>query len=263
MRMLKTLSLALIILLSAEAAVPWVMRDPSEYGSVTIRNFSRRAGLPSVQFEHWLHRALYTCRLCHVDIGFAMEQNGTKITADTNAKGYYCGACHNGTRLYGEKKIFSSCSPSTTPEERARCSRCHFSANKVQREYDYASFTGTFPKSGLGNYVDWEQAEVRGLIHPVDDLPGISIKRQALTAQKDFSITSKSTWMPDIIFSHKKHILWNGCEVCHPDIFPSSKKGTVKYTMLDIASGQYCGLCHDRVAFPLNNCEKCHIAPVR
>jgi len=263
MRRLKTLSMILIVLLAADMAAAWTVRAPSEYGSVIIRNFSRRAGLAPVRFDHWLHRALYTCRLCHVDIGFAMEENGTKITADTNVKGFYCGACHNGIRLYGEKHIFSSCSQSATPGENSQCSRCHSVGKKVQKEHDYASFTEKFPKSGLGGLIDWEETEARGLIHPEDYLPGISIRRQTLNAQKDFSITSKSTWMPDIIFSHKKHILWNGCEICHPDIFPSAKKGTVKYTMLDISSGQYCGLCHDRVAFALNNCEKCHSAPVR
>ncbi len=264
MRILKALSVVVTVLLTAEMAYAGATREPAEYGSVTIDNFSRRAGLAPVRFDHWLHRALYTCRLCHVDIGFAMEANGTKITADTNIKGFHCGACHNGMRLYGEKKIFSSCSPSTAPEEAIRCSRCHSVGKEdVRKEYVYAVFTATFPKAKAGNYIDWEETEARGLIHPVDYLPGVSIKRQTLTPQKDFSITSKSTWMPDIIFSHKKHIVWNGCEVCHPDIFPSVKKGSVKYSMLEITKGRYCGLCHDRVAFPLNNCERCHVAPVR
>ncbi len=263
MRFLKSLPLALAILLFSEISAAWEIRDPSDYGSLTISNFSRRAGLAPVRFDHWLHRALYTCRLCHVDIGFAMEGNGTKITADTNRKGFYCGACHNGTMALNGKNIFSSCSPSATPEESALCARCHSVGKEVQKTYDYDMFTAKFPKRKPGDLIDWEKAEADGLIHPIDYLPGISIKRQALTAQKDFSITSKSTWMPDIIFSHKKHIVWNGCEVCHPDIFPSSKKGTVKYNMLDIATGQYCGLCHNRVAFTLNDCERCHAAPVR
>ncbi len=262
MRLLKTLTAALLIL-SAQIAAAWDTPEPSEYGSVTINNFSRRAGLAPVRFDHWLHRALYTCRLCHVDIGFAMEGNGTKITADTNMKGFYCGACHDGMRLYDENKIFSSCSASTASEERTGCGRCHSVGKDIQKEHDYDRFTAKLPKSKPGNLIDWEEAEARGLIHPVDYLPGVSIRRKTLTAQNDFSITSKSVWMPDIIFSHKKHIVWNGCEVCHPDIFPSAKKGTLKYTMFEISAGQYCGLCHDRVAFTLNNCGKCHAVPVR
>jgi len=226
---------------------------PREYGSVIIRNFSEQAGLAPVRFDHWLHRAFYTCRLCHVDIGFAMEANATKIKADTNMKGFYCGSCHNGTRVYGLKKIFASCSFSPTPGEDTRCSRCHSVGKKVQKEYDYASFTKKLPKKDSSNLVDWEEAEARGFIQPVDFLPGVSIERLPLTVQKDFSIASRG-WMSDIIFSHKKHALWNGCEVCHPDIFPSVKKGMLKYSMFQISGGQYCGVCHDRVAFPLNDC---------
>ncbi len=258
-----TFSIALAILISANTADAWHVPKPSEYGMVIIRNSSSRRGLAPVRFDHWLHRALYTCRLCHVDIGFSMEENATGITAATNMKGFYCGACHNGTRLFGEIKIFAACSVNTAPGENTQCDRCHSVGKNVQKKYDYKSFTEKLPKSKFENLIDWEEAEARGLIHPIDYLPGISVKRQPLNAQKDFSITSKSTWMPDIIFSHKKHVVWNGCEVCHPDIFPSAKKGTVQYSMLEIANGQYCGLCHGRVAFPLNNCEKCHAKPVQ
>jgi len=239
------------------------MPIPHEYGKVIIRNFSEQAGLAPVRFDHWLHRALYTCRLCHVDIGFAMEANATKIKADTNMKGFYCGSCHNGARFHGSKKIFAACSVSATPGEDTRCSRCHSVGKKVQKEYDYASFTEKLPKENPWNLVDWEEAEARGFIRPIDLLSGISIERPPLTVQKDFSIPSKGWWMSNIIFSHKEHALWNGCEVCHPDIFPSVKKGTVKYSMFQISGGQYCGVCHDRVAFPLNDCQRCHTNPVR
>ena len=50
---------------------------PSEYGRVTINNFSQQAGLPPVVFDHWVHRSMFTCRLCHVDIGFAMAAGAT------------------------------------------------------------------------------------------------------------------------------------------------------------------------------------------
>ena len=125
-------------------------------------------------------------------------------------------------------------------------------------KYDYVSFTGTLSEGGAGNLVDWEGAEAAGVIKPADSVPGLSVRRPPLRAQEDFSITSRG-WMPDIVFSHKKHALWNGCEVCHPDIFPSVRKGAVRYSMFQIFEGEYCGLCHGRVAFPLYDCEKCHI----
>ena len=234
---------------------------PHDYGRVIIRNFSEQTGLGAVRFDHWLHRGFYTCRLCHVDIGFAMEANATKIDADMNMKGFYCGSCHNGTRVHGSKKIFAACSVSAAPGEDTRCSRCHSVGKKVQKEYDYASLTEKLPKKNLWNLVDWEEAEARGFIRPIDFLSGISIEGPPLAVQKDFSIPSKG-WMSNVIFSHKKHAQWNGCEVCHPDIFPSVKKGAVKYQMLQVWDGQYCGVCHGRVAFSLNDCQRCHISPV-
>ena len=57
---------------------------PYEFGRVIINNYSEAVHLSPVQFDHWLHRAKLTCRVCHVDIGFAMEANQTDITADDN-----------------------------------------------------------------------------------------------------------------------------------------------------------------------------------
>jgi c(7)-type cytochrome triheme protein len=193
-----------------------------------------------------------------------MEENGTKITADANSKGLYCGACHDGTRTHDGRKAFPSCSKGAIkPEDAKRCNRCHSvgTAEKIQ-EYDYTTFSARLPKQRFGELIDWEKAESEKLIRPIDFLEGVSFRRRALSAEKDFSITSKSTWMPNIIFSHKKHVVWNGCEVCHPDIFPSVRKGALPYNMLEISGGQYCGVCHNRVAFPLNDCDRCHSNPV-
>ena len=52
---------------------------PPEFGRVIINNASEKAGLAPVSFDHWYHRAKYTCRLCHVDIGFAMKAGATGI----------------------------------------------------------------------------------------------------------------------------------------------------------------------------------------
>ncbi len=236
---------------------------PPEYGRVIIKNYSEKAGFAPVVFEHWLHRTNFTCRLCHVDIGFAMEAGATKITAAANSKGLYCGSCHNGERIFNDKKIFAACSEKYTQEDRKRCDRCHSFRKKVKKEYDFETFTAKLPKKGLGNGIDWEQAEAEGIIKPVDFLEGISIKRKPMKPQKDFSIKSKGRWMSDIIFSHEKHTVWNGCEGCHPDIFPSVKKGTNAFSMFQIYNGEYCGVCHDKVAFPLIECQRCHTKEVK
>ncbi len=238
-------------------------RPPAhEYGQVVIGNFSKGAGLDAVQFDHWLHRAKFTCRLCHVDIGFAMKANETRIQAADNVKGYYCGTCHDGKRAHGDRKIFAACSVAQPAGDAGRCERCHSQGRKPQRLYDFATFTASFPKERFGNGVDWEKAEAQGLIAPVNFLEGISIRRPSITAQKDFNLTPKVEGMPEIVFSHEKHTIWNGCELCHPDIFVGIKKGSTAYSMIENFDGKYCGACHKNVAFPLTDCQRCHTKPV-
>jgi len=236
---------------------------PYEYGEVSINNYSSRAGLSPVQFDHWLHRAYYTCRLCHVDIGFAMKASATGIKAADNMKGYYCGTCHNGKLAHGNRKVFEACATQSAKEDMKRCNRCHSKGETVKREYDFAAFIEKFPKERFGNGVDWEKTEELGLIRPLDNIEGVSVKRPPLATQKDFTIGAKVETMPEIIFSHKKHTVWNGCELCHPEIFPSMKKGATKYSMTEIFEGKYCGACHVTVAFPTTDCQRCHTKPVR
>ncbi len=256
------LFIVLAILFSADAADAWNRATGAAYGKVVIRNYSRNAGLAPVVFDHWFHRSRFTCRLCHVDIGFAMEAGGTNITAAMNKQGHYCGACHDGKRSIGDRKIFAACSEGVTKEESLRCERCHSRGKKVAREHDFTAFSEKLPKTSLGNGINWEEAEVKGFIKPVDFLEGVSRERPSLKAQKDFLIEIKSSWMEKVLFSHKKHAVWNGCEVCHPEIFPSVKKGATKYSMFQIVNGQYCGACHDKVAFPLQDCQRCHTQQV-
>jgi c(7)-type cytochrome triheme protein len=229
---------------------------PQEYGRVIIANYSERAGLAPVVFDHWLHRSQFTCRLCHVDIGFAMMAGGTNITAAANRQGFYCGTCHNGKRRYNGSTVFASCSENAARKD-AVCERCHSWRKTVKKEHDFKALAEKLPKKSFGNGIDWEAAEARGLIIPIDFLEGVSVQRPPLKTQKDFSIEANVSWISNVIFSHKKHAVWNGCEVCHPDIFPI-QKGAAKYTMFEINEGKYCGVCHDKVAFPLVACERCH-----
>jgi c(7)-type cytochrome triheme protein len=232
---------------------------PAEYGMVVINNYSAAAKLAPVVFDHWSHRARFTCRLCHVDVGFAMKAGATNIKAADNMKGLYCGACHDGQRLTDGRSLFESCGKAFV--EKA-CVRCHSLGKGVRPELDFAGFAKSLPRERFGNGIDWERAEIEKRISPSDYLEGISIKRAPITAQKDFALAAKLQGMPDIVFSHAKHTVWNGCEVCHPDIF-AVKKGGTKFTMVQIFEGQSCGACHASVAFPLIDCQRCHAKPVQ
>ncbi|MGE5699008.1 MAG: c(7)-type cytochrome triheme domain-containing protein [Deltaproteobacteria bacterium] len=262
MKFLKSLGY-LLLLLYPISAPSMRITPPHEYGRVILNNFSGSAGIAPVEFDHWLHRAMFTCRLCHVDIGFAMEGGATKIKAATNRDGFHCGACHNGKTAYKGKTIFPSCADNSARAGSSLCDMCHSVKDKTNSKKQFGEFIGKFPKKGLGNTVDWEEAEAKGFIRPLDFMEGVSIKRSPLKMEKEISIESRVTWMSDVMFSHKKHAVWNGCEVCHPEIFPSTKQGTLKYTMFQIVNGEYCGVCHDKVAFPIIECQRCHTKPVR
>ncbi len=236
---------------------------PYDYGKVIINNYSEKEGLAPVVFDHWVHRSKFTCRLCHVDVAFAMKADSTGIKASDNMHGYYCGTYHNGKLIIDGKTVFESCSKKVSFEDIKKCNRCHSLGKNVALEYDFVKYTESFPKERFGNGINWEKAEEDGYIKLVDFLEGVSVKRPNLAIQKDFSLAPKAAGMPEIVFSHKKHTVWNGCELCHPEIFIGVKKGTTKFSMVDIYEGKYCGACHGAVAFPLLDCQRCHTQPIQ
>jgi c(7)-type cytochrome triheme protein len=233
---------------------------PDEYGRVVLDNGSSKARLAPVVFEHWLHRSMFTCRLCHVDVGFAMKAGATSVRAADNAAGHYCGACHNRAFTFRGRQVFPACSKGPAREG---CTRCHSAGTNAKPEHDFVDFAKGMPRGRFGNGIDWELAEESHLVQPVDFLEGVSIKRSPLTVQKDFALSPKVESMPEIIFSHKKHTVWSGCEACHPEIFFGVKRGATKYSMVEIFEGRFCGVCHGTVAFPTLDCQRCHTRKVQ
>jgi c(7)-type cytochrome triheme protein len=180
----------------------------------------------------------------------------------TNRTGFHCGACHDGEKKVGGRTIFAACGekPAQGPAPPA-CGRCHARSAEGARRKEYEAFAAKMPRRGLDDAVDWEAAEAKGLIRPADQVEGVSVTRPALRLDKDVTLAG-SAWMSDVRFSHTKHAVWNGCEVCHPDIYPH-RDGGDRSSMLQISAGESCGVCHDRVAFSLGDCERCHVKPVR
>lgn len=256
-----SLGAALALALAAGPAAGLRLPIPPEYGRVVLDAGSSRAGLPPVAFDHWRHRARFTCRLCHVDVGFAMQAGASQVTAAGNQAGFHCGACHDGKRKLWGERLFAACDPAAPPAARERCRRCHAPADPARLAREFTAFARDLPRDRVGG-VDWEAAEAAGRITPSDFLEGVSIRRDPLRNQKEITLASRGTWMSDVIFSHPKHARWNGCEVCHPEIYPAAAGGA-HASMLAINGGESCGACHDKVAFPLVDCEKCHVKPVR
>jgi c(7)-type cytochrome triheme protein len=113
-----------------------------------------------------------------------------------------------------------------------------------------------FPLDKRG-YVDWMKAIRSGTITPRADLTN-SKPMEVL----DLDVILKNTReMPYVKFPHNSHTQWLACSNCHDKIFVP-KAGANPISMNKIFQGQFCGVCHDRVAFiTYFSCERCHSVP--
>jgi len=258
----------LLLILLMEATVTWAQngvikrnQPPSEYGRVVINNHSRQAGMPPVVFDHWSHRNKYTCRLCHLEIGFSMAANATKIRAVDNINGIFCGTCHNGKMMMNGNIIFPACTKVYSSEEYKVCVQCHQLEPNTSQEKKFTSFAKSMPSEKFGNGINWEKAESEGRFKTIDNIVGVTAPRTKMKVLNDMIIKSKLEGMPNVLFSHRKHVDWGGCKLCHPGLF-SINKGHSVYSMDGIFEGKSCGACHNSVAFPLTDCRRCHTEPV-
>ncbi len=110
-----------------------------------------------------------------------------------------------------------------------------------------------FPRDGQG-VIDWVKTLETGLIDPRKSLDGTGDMFPV-----DFDIIFKNTQsMPYVRFPHRQHTEWLTCANCHPLIF-IPQKGANPVSMSSIIQGEYCGVCHGKVAFPPTmNCGRCH-----
>ncbi len=111
------------------------------------------------------------------------------------------------------------------------------------------------PKDKYG-FVDWAKALKDGTIKPKASFPGRPSPPPP-AFNEDVLIKAKLKFMPDVIFPHSVHNQWLKCAPCHPRFF-KKKAGASGISMLAIWNGRFCARCHDRVAFPIRNCFKCH-----
>lgn len=106
-------------------------------------------------------------------------------------------------------------------------------------------------------FPDWMQALRQGLIKP-----RAGISETAKMEVLDLDIVMRNTKeMPFVRFPHRSHTEWLACSNCHPDPFPT-EAGRSQIQMRNIFRGEYCGKCHDRVAFvTFFSCNRCHSQP--
>ena len=210
---------------------------PDAYGDVVIDRPSSAKGVAPVVFSHLVHRQKFTCRVCHSELDFATTVNTTEITEKATQEGAYCGACHNGTVAFGHGQ--------------ENCRKCHVNA----RDRKSATAPKTLPRTKFGNRVDWMAALASGAIKPASSLGG---DYRPMTFDKTLSLEAEWDNIPPAVFPHDAHNAWLDCSSCHPGVFNIEKKTTKHFSMPRILKGEFCGACHLRVAFPLNDCRRCH-----
>jgi c(7)-type cytochrome triheme protein len=244
MNIIITLTL-LLLLVAGEAAANFnlpPLPPREEYGTILIDRISSANGQQAVTFSHWLHRTKFTCRVCHGELDFLMKVNATEITERANRSGKFCGACHNGKIAF---------------RHNGNCEKCHngeigYSSGK----FDTFMLKTAMPMTAAGNGVNWTTGIFSGAIKPQTF---IKKKSQDMNFDKELLLEAEMSIIPPAIFPHKAHAAWLDCDNCHPDLFNIKKKGT-HFSMNEILKGNYCGVCHLNVAFPMDECKRCHPA---
>ena len=70
-------------------------------------------------------------------------------------------------------------------------------------------------------------------------------------------IMKNSLTLLPVTFPHEAHTAWMSCAMCHDGIFVAENDAN-DITMAKILAGEYCGVCHGAVSFPLTECNRCH-----
>lgn len=222
----------LIILISACMLLAISPAGYSFTGDIVLdRYFKDKGRLPPPRFPHWFHRIRFKCKVCHPAI-FKMKKGENDITMQKIMKGEFCGKCHDGTTAW--QVSFDA------------CPRCH-----TKQAGDATAIAG-FPKDNNGE-IDWVTALNNGLISPKDTLEP---KAKTGTPLR-LNLVYEGKTLPDAVFPHFAHTNWLDCNNCHIDIF-LMKAGQSKMTMEGIFTGRFCAECHGKVAFPIDNCTRCH-----
>ncbi len=113
------------------------------------------------------------------------------------------------------------------------------------------------PKDAAGN-VNWVEAIRKGTVAPRPGPDSKAPEQQVLDL--DVEVASSRSKLFSVTYPHAAHTEWLSCQNCHPAIFPLKRQGEpTVITMAKIRQGQYCGVCHGKVAFSVEGaCVRCH-----
>lgn len=157
-----------------------------------------------------------------------------------------------------------------TPQEGAPNSPAGSKSNGAAESDDGTEYVGEMYQIGLGwhpaaleelptdkfGLVDWVAALEQGKINPRGNVDPKA--PEGFPFDMNIVMPSKTGMISGAYFPHKTHTTWMSCDSCHTKIF-IPLAGSNDLTMSTIAKGQACGVCHGKVAFPLNDCKRCHV----
>jgi c(7)-type cytochrome triheme protein len=220
---------------------------PERYGVAAMREKSDKGNMPPVVFPHWLHRAQFTCQVCHSELEFSFYKGENDISHNDIDQGRYCGACHDNGIAFG-------------PDN---CKRCHVEIDNgasIKLDALFPSVTAGLPQTEYGDGIAWGEALKQGMINPKKYLDEENYMEPMPLPEHLKKPLRWTTNAPRVYvsFSHTEHMEWLDCSNCHPDIFNIKNTGTVSFDKETFLYGQFCGICHMGVAFPINACNRCH-----
>ena len=150
--------------------------------------------------------------------------------------GSHCGACHDGKgRSATGAGLRGVLRAGRAPTRRRAAHAATPGPNPAPRA-EYAFVRGAAAPSRRG-YVDWEAAERRRLVKPIDIVDGVSVAApgdEDRPGRRDPGARE---------LDERRHLLapqaraWNGCELCHPEIFPVTRRGSVRFDMDEMRAG--------------------------
>jgi c(7)-type cytochrome triheme protein len=109
------------------------------------------------------------------------------------------------------------------------------------------------PPAEYGNRVDWVQALETGKIEPKGDISG---EGEPDVLELDIVMPVKAS-VDHVRFSHEIHTQWLTCDSCHAGLF-EMEQGASEISKAKMIAGENCGVCHGSVAFPIEDCKRCH-----
>jgi c(7)-type cytochrome triheme protein len=216
---------------------------------------SSASELYRVTFSHGLHTQWLTCVSCHPAV-FSMKrgEEPATITMSTIEAGEHCGVCHGGVS-FGV----------------AACGRCHTAIpatewrpseeprTPAERASSWEEAATLLPVTEAGG-PDWDRALAEGLIAPRAGVDPTAEDEEVL--EHDVELVPDEDPDYRAVFSHESHTVWLSCDNCHPDPF-EPEAGANAITMENMAEGEYCGVCHGKVTFGVEEmeaCGRCHPA---